>query len=328
MISVFERKWDTTRKHPTTKDVAKKEFCRILEEIALISWFGDGRTTTVSEMETHCEKNNLKKILDDFKKGAEEGVTNLLTAFYFRQSGYGKSGDHTFEFTHKSFGEFLTARRIVRELIKINKKLREEKLDDCWDEKEALVHWAQVSGRSTIDKYLLAFIRDEIALQEIDRVKEWQETLANLISYMLRQGMPMEKIESCLTYKESVHQARNAEEALLVVLSSCARKTKIVSQIHWQSQEHSFRQWLLRLQNCIDYKEIVAVQCLNDFDLSGADLSGADLIRAKNLTTAQIKSARNWEEAIYKDRWDEEQETWIADRQANQQYIEELKSQS
>ena len=63
LISVFERKWDTTREHPTTKDVAEKDFCRILEEIALVAWFGDGRITTVEEMQTHCEKNNLKKYL-------------------------------------------------------------------------------------------------------------------------------------------------------------------------------------------------------------------------------------------------------------------------
>ena len=271
----------------------------------------------------------------------------MLTAFYFRQSGYGKSGDHTFEFTHKSFGEFLTARRIVRELIKINKKLREEELDDRWDEKEALVHWAKVCGQSTIDQYLLVFIRNEIARQKTDRVKEWQETLSRLISYMLDKGMPMERIESCLTYKESVRQARNAEEALLVALSSCARQTKESSKIQWQSQDHSFRQWLLRLQNCIDYRAIVAVQCLNYLDLSSADLSSAnlrnadlsyadlssanlrnaDLSEAKNFTPAQIKSALNWEEAIYKAHWDEEQGTWIVDREANQQYIEELKSQ-
>ena len=61
-------------------------------------------------------------------------------------------------------------------------------------------------------------------------------------------------------------------------------------------------------------------------NLSRANLSRANLIRTKNLTPAQIKSARNWEEAIYKGYWDEEQETWIEDQQANQQYIEELKS--
>ena len=290
LISVFERKWDTAREHPTTKDVAKKQFCRILEEIALISWFGNGRTTTVSEMETHCEQNNLKAILDDFKKGAEEGVTNLLTAFYFRQSGYAKSGDPTFEFTHKSFREFLTARRILRELIKINKKLREEELDDRWDEKTALVHWAEICGKSTIDDYLLDFIRDEIALQKTNLVQEWQETLSQLIGYMLCQGMPMERIESCSTYKEAIRQARNAEEALLVALSSCARKTQKVSSIQWQSKEYSFRQWLLRLQNCIDYRSLVTEQSLSYLDLSKADLSNVDLSEA-NFSNADLSDA-------------------------------------
>ncbi len=38
---------------------------------------------------------------------------------------------------------------------------------------------------------------------------------------------------------------------------------------------------------------------LRDANLSGADLSGADLRDAKNLTPEQVKSAKNWEQAIY-----------------------------
>ncbi len=61
--------------------------------------------------------------------------------------------------------------------------------------------------------------------------------------------------------------------------------------------------------------------------LSSAYLSSANLSDAKNLTPAQIKSALNWDKAIYKGHWDSEQEVWIVDQEANQQYIEELKAQ-
>ena len=63
---------------------------------------------------------------------------------------------------------------------------------------------------------------------------------------------------------------------------------------------------------------------LNDADLIGADLRDANLRDAKNLTPAQIKSAFNWEQGIYRGHWDEERKTWVVDQEANQQYIEEL----
>ena len=58
-------------------------------------------------------------------------------------------------------------------------------------------------------------------------------------------------------------------------------------------------------------------------NLSGADLSGADLSRARNLTLKQIKSALNWENAIYKVKFSEG--TWKISELDNSNYIEELK---
>ncbi|MGL4882937.1 MAG: pentapeptide repeat-containing protein, partial [Waterburya sp.] len=60
-------------------------------------------------------------------------------------------------------------------------------------------------------------------------------------------------------------------------------------------------------------------------NLIDADLRGANLIDAKNLTNSQIKSACFWDQAIYKGHLDEKQNQLVADKKANQQYIEQLK---
>ncbi|MEM7760296.1 MAG: pentapeptide repeat-containing protein [Cyanobacteria bacterium P01_A01_bin.40] len=290
--SVYDRGWDTNQ-HPTLQGVKYPQFVRILEEIALAAWHGNGRTTTVKEITDYCEGSGLKKLLEIFTKGAESGVTNLLTAFYFRQSGYSNDGDRTFEFTHKSFGEYLTARRIVRELARINKQLqaRDDDPDEGWDEKQALTRWIMLCGMSAIDEYLFDFVCDEIALQKKDEVKQWQQTLSHLIGYMLRQGMPMEKLDPRPTYKEECRQGRNAEEALLAVLSACARYTEEISNIEWQSKEYSFGKWLSHLQNQIeDDDKAIVNQYLTWLNLRGADLRGADL-RGANLAGAYLTRA-------------------------------------
>ena len=63
-------------------------------------------------------------------------------------------------------------------------------------------------------------------------------------------------------------------------------------------------------------------------NLSKANLTSANLKSAKNLTPTQIKSACNWEKAFYKGRFDYDYSEWIIDKQANQQFIQQLKQDS
>jgi hypothetical protein len=214
--AVYERGYEgENRRHTAIGDLSKDHFIRVLEEIALAAWHGDGRTTTVEEIERHCKNSGLQRLLEIFEEGAKAGVTRLLAAFYFRQSGV-KGNERTFEFTHKSFGEYLTACRIVRAMERIQKQLdrRQEDMEEGWDERAALLHWAEVCGPTRMDTYLLSFLRAEIALRPIVSVTQWQQTFARLISVMLRQGMPMEKVEPPLRFQQANQWAISAEEAL------------------------------------------------------------------------------------------------------------------
>lgn len=113
LVAAVHQRGYETHPHPTIRHMSLNDFGRVLEEIGLASWHGDGRTTTVSEIKEHCIASGLESMLDKFQEGVEEGVTRLLAAF-FRKFGQRSSGDSTFVFTHKSFGEYLTSRRIVR----------------------------------------------------------------------------------------------------------------------------------------------------------------------------------------------------------------------
>ncbi|MGK7950519.1 MAG: pentapeptide repeat-containing protein [Xenococcaceae cyanobacterium] len=64
---------------------------------------------------------------------------------------------------------------------------------------------------------------------------------------------------------------------------------------------------------------------LENANLINANLENAKLVNTQNLTSSQIKSACDWEEAIYKGRYDNKKFQWIINEKANQQYIKELK---
>ena len=298
LTAIYERGWAESQ-HQTLKGVEEKEFQRILEEIALAAWHGNGRTTTVKEIENHCNNSGLKNLLTNFQKGLEEnsstGVTRLLTAFYFRQSGHDQAGERTFEFTHKSFGEYLTAKRIVREVGLIHKKLEARKSDpdEGWDEREALHRWALLCGASTMDEYLWKFILDEVHLvnlQDSSMVATWQQTFCNLIGFMMRRGMPMERLNPRPDFKEENRQAINAEDSLLAVLGVFQHVTKKLSKINFPTPE-SFGALLARLQGQrINLSNPMSFHCLSYLDLSKCVLIGRDL-QGANLQGAILRGA-------------------------------------
>ena len=201
--AVYKRRYEKHGYRPL-EGISIEEFIGILEEIALACWHGNGRTTTVKEIESHCKNSGLSQVLDNFQKSFEQDsqacITRLLAAFYFRESGGIRDREKTFEFTHKSFGEYLTAKRIVEEVKNIYEDLevRRQNFRKGCNESDALVRWATLCGLSPMSKYLFNFVWDEIELiyaQEPELVKDWQKMLCHLIEVMLVNGMPMEAIK-------------------------------------------------------------------------------------------------------------------------------------
>ena len=295
--AVYERGYEQSRRHVALQGMEQRDFIRVLEEIALASWHGDGRTTTVKEIEAHCDSSGLRNLLKVFEEGAQAGVTRLLAAFYFRQSSGIRDGERTFEFTHKSFGEYLTARRIIRCAARIHTMIerRVEDVDEGWDTREALVHWTRICASPTrMSYYLFDFIKDEVELQSSERVQQWQRTLVKLFNYLMRHWIPMERLTPRnTTFRDESVRARHAEISLLAMLSACARITKKTSDVEWSwpqsfgglfstlsgqrissdtSSVLSSSLSYLNLKDCV-----LAGQDLRYADLRGADLTGADL---------------------------------------------------
>ena len=288
---VYKREWAEIQ-HPTLKDVqiTEDQFMQAMAEIAVACWHGNGRTTTVAEIEKYCQHSGISSVLEVFKTSGSQGVTQLLTAFYFRQQGV-QGTEKTFEFTHKSFREYLTVRRIITEIEAIEDELERHRHNPGrgWTEQECLRRWAVLCGAEAMDYYLFDWLLGEIQLRTGEQVAKWQQLFCNLISYMLRQGMPMEQLDG-LTFLQMSQQSRNAEEALLVVLNACAIVTKKISKIEWEKRER-FGEWLSKLQGQrIDDNNTLAFDCLSYLNLASCILICKDLGRA-NLEGANLQGA-------------------------------------
>jgi len=168
LVGVYDRKYDGDCIHKSVSKFEIDDFIIILEEIGYCTWIGDGRKTSVKKLNTHFEQTGLDTLLADFIKEAEKGIFSLLTSFYFKKSNPNSTGDETFEFTHKSFGEYLTAKKLVNEIKNIEKqyslRIEDKRKKDGKSLEESLIDFTNLFGYKDIDKDLHKFIKNEIDL--------------------------------------------------------------------------------------------------------------------------------------------------------------------
>lgn len=289
--AVYARAW-ARHSHPSVKDVSYMAFVRLLEEVALAVWHGAGRTATLTEVETHCQQSKVGALLPSFQSGISSGVSSLLLAFYFRQKGRRDDGSKTFEFTHKTFAEYLISLRVVRLIEAISEQMNAHDSDPDFgiDEKDALHRWLNICGKTALDSYLLDFIRREIAFRTADRASALQNSLCILLDAALRSAWPIERIPK-LSFVEQQSYIRNAEETLLACLNACALVSKKVSRVRWPN-DTSLGAMVSRLQgqrkgpnnrpvmSCLSFLNCDD-QCLDMADLYKAEMHNSSFARTQ-----------------------------------------------
>jgi hypothetical protein len=263
--------------HPALKPLGWDDFVRLLEEVALLAWHGTGRSVPASAVETACDELRLKDKLEAFKQGTDAGAVSLLVSFFFRQAEQ-IGGEPSFEFTHKSFGEYLTARRLVRALATIHDQRERNRRDpeDGWTTTRALERWTRTTGSTPMDLNLFEFLSRQIELRSRVNVKKWQRMLTDLFSEQLNRGLPMHQLERLMCH-DMTRQSRNTEEALLATLYACARIMRQRSKINWPSRK-ALGELIKRLQGQrVGAANVLAMHCLGWLDGSCQHVDVADL---------------------------------------------------
>ena len=252
--AVHDRGYSDSKRLKAIGDMKYEYFCIVMEEIAISAWKGKGRTTTVNNIKSHFESSGLIQLLDQFIKDAEKGVVSLLAAFYFRQAGQELDGTKTFEFTHKSFGEYLTAKKIIRQLIEIHDQLSKNEKDplkrEGWSIEKCLLEWIKLFGIKIPDWDLIKFIRNEFGIiynKDNELIESLQKTVVKLLNYSMNKGLPVEKIHPRLNYfKNEVEIAINSEKTFLIVHSILANYTQVMSSPEFNSNT-SFGELISRI---------------------------------------------------------------------------------
>jgi uncharacterized protein YjbI with pentapeptide repeats len=303
--AVHERAYEPakgkSRRHSAIGDLSKEHFFLLLEEIALSAWHGNGRKTTITEIKKHMEEGGLLPIVEKLgqvEQGAKSGITKLLVAFFFRESEVkGAVTDDTFEFTHKSFGEYLTARRLVRLMGDIVEERQRHITNPTkgWAIPEALDRWAAITGTSRMDPYLFDFFTQEVTRSlrgAEEKTRIWRDIFRPLFRHAVLLGTPMQN-RRATDFQTLSRWANHAEESLLAAYDACLNVGKRDDQEEpWpKDQPGAFGTWLHRIrgQRTSFSTESIPVglrslrilwlsgQNLDSQDLEGGELRGANL---------------------------------------------------
>jgi hypothetical protein len=280
-------------KAPKHRSLSDEDIEILMETMALAAWYGgEGRVATLEGIRKVCPEDQQTKLEEFITQTG--GIFGLVAAFFFQETETAR-GRGSFEFTHKSFGEYLTARRIIREVATI--AVGRTQGARFYSEEQALKHWYSLCGQQRLSYEVLGFLRREVALvSEVSeaQVRQWQDVLLALFDRNLVDGMPALS-DTTLAFREADRRARNAEEALFAALNACALVIDEPISPAWNSPLRAGELiHRLRGQDSSSRATIVT-QCFAYIDFKGQALYWQDLGQVEapkaNLSRANLSDA-------------------------------------
>ncbi|WP_031485832.1 pentapeptide repeat-containing protein [Maridesulfovibrio frigidus] len=271
---VFNKKFSIS-KYPG-RGVKKEDFNKLLKEIALCAWQGgEVRVTTWEKIKSRCStESQFAPLMKSIEQRGDNPYAKLLVSFYFGSAGKDYSGNRAFEFTHKSFGEYLAARRIVEEVERLYHA------GDLYSNEDFFRKWVRIFGYAPIEMDFLQFIQWEIGQHDKKTIISWQQMLIEKINSLLKNNYSKSIFQDCRTFKEMCMYARNAEESLFVILNICAVCTETISNIKWPTRT-SFSELIHRIQRPKgEVKVETLLNCLSYLNISGQMFHRLDLYKA------------------------------------------------
>ena len=281
--SIWDRGWGegAKKRQGAGRSLSKHDFNVLMQTIAIAAWQGgDTRVASEAGFQAAIGIARAESAWESFKHDNGPDVTNLAMNFYLKAAEEGHRG---FEFTHKSFGDYLAARAVLDIAMELpNVVFR--KVD------HALVDWVEATSTGVLTNEILYFLRDEARLRiaesgTADKIIEVKKSFEVLINTVLIEGMPVQG--GGHTWRAAEQRQANAESmawavvnALSLALASVENEERAV-KIAWPNPKESFLHLLKRLTR-VGLRDAPALKCFSyvvapDSLLFGMAISSIDL---------------------------------------------------
>ena len=308
LTHVHSRKYNQEGTHLSIREISQESYFRIMENIACSAWRrGDERTTTRKNIDAQfqLQPKSLQRIWHQYKneKSQYRDVESLLSSFYFKKKEE-ESEDSLYEFTHKSFGEYLMAKHIVRKLEKWSNIFRGD-LDASDDENHIISKFFEHFHFNTFEEYLKPYIERELIIRKKENptiVLQWQEDLSLWMDYLQINSLNLSHLHFTKSVRAILYDTACLENNLICLLSLCAKVNDQYFVINsWQGSDEKYNSkfltWLhLYTNSSNEIGQSISVEQnlfrikIKDAYLKGAHLQGAHL-QGAHLQRAHLKNA-------------------------------------
>ena len=274
--SIYERGWGdgAVKRLGPGRTLTKADFLKLMETIALAAWLGgDARVASEEKFSEAIEITDASRAWLEFTNDNGQDVTNLAMNFYLKSSERDQRG---FEFTHKSFGEYLAARALIGISREVAEQVR--KKPDY-----AMLDWFKATRTGNASHEMLTFLRDQFRLdiksanrdQYILLTKFLKASFEILIGKVAEEGFPIAPGTESWRVRET--EQGNAECCLWMVANACAYSLADADEdnfrvdVQWTNTEDlsSVLQRLLRIPSCI-----IILACLSYLNARSQTLVG------------------------------------------------------
>jgi hypothetical protein len=284
--SIWHRGWGegAVKRQGPGRTLSITDFNVLMQTIALAAWQGgDTRVASEQGFANAVKIAQAENAWENFKNDNGPDITNLAMNFYLKAA---ESGQRGFEFTHKTFGDYLAARAILDVAEELPAFIN-RKVD------HALTDWVIATGSGTLTKEVLNFMRNEVRLRATDdgdpdavtKVIRLKASFERFVATIITEGLPASV--GAPTWRVAETRQRNGEvmawaviNALSLTLAYLGRDEKLVS-VDWLDRKASFPQLISRIAGGRSQQN-VALECFShlvapEADLFGYVLSGIDL---------------------------------------------------
>ncbi len=273
------------------RHLSKGSFNDLMETIALAAWLGgDTRVATEEAFHATLKITHAESAWEEFNQDGGEDVANLAMNFYLKAADGSQRG---FEFTHKSFGDYLAARAIIALAREVSNLV--PRYTDA-----ALQSWFKATATGTLTPEILVYIRDEIRLIRADGdpgpkiVEGLFIAFQSLVKTVMVEGLPAHQA-SPSNWRAAARAQKNSEVMLWAIMNACVLSVQPESGIRrlidlgLQNNIHALKSVLARIligeenqppiAKCFSYLE-AANSSLFGLELSSVDLSYSNLSSA------------------------------------------------
>ena len=213
--------------------------------------------------------------------------------FYLKAAEAGHRG---FEFTHKSFGDYLAARAILDIACELP-QLINRKVD------HAMTDWLAATGTGSLSLEVLSFLRDEVRLRVTDnsnpeRLVDFislKTAFERFVSVILGDGLPAQT--GGTSWRAAESRQANAETMAWAVLNALSLTLAHLNcpekyiNVEWPDNKTSLGHLIRRMSG----KEVgaPALQCFSYIVAPGAELATHSLVRA-DFRGAKMPGSNFW----------------------------------